>query len=38
MAYRPDRGWGFAEGGKPELSGLAQLESRIAALERGQIK
>jgi|SRR5215211_4354680 len=40
MAYRPDRGWGFA----PEAQGpdaaarIDQLENRLSALERAQQK
>jgi Protein of unknown function (DUF3302) len=40
LAYRPDRGWGFA-GSAPSADishSLAQLEERIAALERSRPK
>lgn len=36
MAYRPDRGWGFIDGRKPDSFALDQLESRVAALEQKQ--
>ena len=41
MAYRSDRGWGFAERGAPEgldrlTLGLARLEERVAHLEQSQ--
>ena len=35
MLYRPDRGWGFADGAKDDPR-IAQLEGRIAALERAK--
>ncbi|WP_421999237.1 DUF3302 domain-containing protein [Reyranella sp.] len=36
MAYRPDRGWGFAgEEGGEDLSALEALDRRVAALEQG---
>jgi hypothetical protein len=36
MAYRPDRGWGFAGGNKANFAGLEELENRVSALERAQ--
>jgi hypothetical protein len=36
MAYRPDRGWGFSDGNANGASKIAELESRIAELERVQ--
>lgn len=33
MAYRPDRGWGLSSNA-PATSSIAQLETRVAALER----
>jgi Protein of unknown function (DUF3302) len=34
MAYRPDRGWGLSGADGPDTNAIAQLESRIAALEQ----
>ena len=36
MAYQPDRGWGLSKGksGSELAAKIAQLESRLAALER----
>jgi L-lactate permease len=34
MAYRPDRGWGLSAGATTVPSAVAQLEERVAALER----
>lgn len=34
MAYRPDRGWGFAGASRPVEPGIDDLERRLAALER----
>jgi L-lactate permease len=36
MAYRPDRGWGMSSATPTEVSTIARLEQRIAALERAQ--
>jgi Protein of unknown function (DUF3302) len=36
MAYRPDRGWGFSDSKLDHSSKTAELESRIATLERCQ--
>ena len=33
MAYRPDRGWGFADAQKPAQPRVEDLERRLAALE-----
>jgi Protein of unknown function (DUF3302) len=38
MAYRPDRGWGFADGVAKEDPRIGQLENRITALERANAK
>jgi L-lactate permease len=38
MAYRPERGWGFADGAERSDAMLAQLENRLSALERAQQK
>lgn len=34
MAYRPDRGWGFADEREGDRSALEALDRRVAALER----
>jgi Protein of unknown function (DUF3302) len=38
MAYRPDRGWGFAGGATSDRPGIAELEDRVAALERARAR
>jgi L-lactate permease len=36
MAYRPDHGWGFSNGGSSDASTIAELKSRVASLEQAQ--
>jgi L-lactate permease len=38
MAYRPDRGWGFAKDGQGADASFAQFEDRLSTLERAQQK
>jgi hypothetical protein len=34
MAYRPDRGWGFAGGARRDEASIENLDRRLTALER----
>lgn len=36
LAYQPGRGWGFSGGDVPDAASLAELERRVAALERAR--